>query len=39
MRDCEIIIGESGKENGQGECGMMAALRTYLVIASLKRNQ
>ena len=39
MRKDEIIIQESGKENGQGKCSMMAALRTYLVIASLKRNQ
>lgn len=39
MRQYEIIIQESGKENGQGKCSMMAALRTYLVIASLKRNQ
>lgn len=34
-----MIIGESGKENGRGECSTMAALRTYLVIAGLKRNQ
>ena len=39
MRKRGIIIQESGKENGQGKCSMMVALRTYLVIASLKENQ
>lgn len=39
MRKRGIIIQESGKENVQGKCSMMAALRTYLVIASLKENQ